>query len=108
MAYAPNASVRALVLLGPWLYAGGSFFGSTPQAYANLMRVSTNGAGARDTGWLPNPDARVLALHEDGVRKRLYLGGEYAKVGASSRSGLARIGQVVDPDVIFYYGHDIE
>jgi len=104
----PNASVRALVLLGPWLYVGGSFFGSAPQAYANLMRVSTSGAGARDTGWLPNPDARVLALHEDGVRKRLYLGGEYAKVGAGSRSGLARIGQVADPDVIFFYGHDIE
>ncbi|NCT67451.1 MAG: delta-60 repeat domain-containing protein [Rhodanobacteraceae bacterium] len=104
----PNAQVRALVLLGPWLYAGGSFSGTTPQPYANLMRLATSGAGARDTGWLPNPDARVLALHEDGVRKRLYFGGEFAKVGASSRNGLARLGQVIDPDVIFYDAYDIE
>ncbi len=61
----PNAQVRALALLGPWLHAGGSFSGVTPQPYSNLMRVATTGTGARDTGWLPNPDARVLALHED-------------------------------------------
>lgn len=104
----PSAQVRALVLLGEWLYAGGSFGGTQPQAYANLMRVASGGAGARDTGWLPNPDARVGALYEDGVRKRLYVGGEFAKLGVSSRNGLARIGQVVDPDVIFYDGVDIE
>lgn len=104
----PNAPVRALVLLGEWLYAGGSFGGQQPQAYANLMRVSSGGAGARDTAWLPNPDGRVTALCEDGVRKRLYLGGEFARVGTSSRNGLARIGQVVDPDVVFHDGLDIE
>ncbi len=104
----PSAQVRALVLLGEWLYAGGSFGGAQPQAYANLMRVASGGTGARDTGWLPSPDARVGALHEDGVRKRLYLGGEFVRVGTSSRNGLARIGRVVDPDVIFYDGIDIE
>jgi hypothetical protein len=51
---------------------------------------------------MPNPDTRVGALHEDGERKLLYIGGEFTKIGASSRNGLARIGQVVDPDVIFY------
>ncbi|WP_300615120.1 delta-60 repeat domain-containing protein [Dokdonella sp.] len=104
----PSAQVRTLALLGPWLYAGGSFSGTTPQPYANLMRVASTGTGARDTAWLPNPDARVLALYEDGVRKRLYVGGEFTKVGIASRNGLARIGQVVDPDVIFYDGVDIE
>lgn len=104
----PNAPVNAMALLGPWLYLGGSFTGTTPQAYANLMRVASTGAGARDTGWMPNPDARVVALHEDSVRKRLYVGGEFGKVGIASRNGLARIGQVVDPDVIFYDGFDIE
>lgn len=104
----PNAPVNAMALLGPWLYLGGSFTGTTPQAYANLMRVASTGAGARDTGWMPNPDARVVALHEDSVRKRLYVGGEFGKVGIASRNGLARIGQVVDPDVVFYDGFDIE
>lgn len=104
----PNAPVRALALLGPWLYAGGAFGGTTPQPYANLMRLATGGDGARDTSWLPNPDARVLALQADRVRRRLYLGGEYGHVGSSSRNGLARIGQVVDPDVIFYDGVDLE
>lgn len=97
----PNTAVRALELVGPWLYAGGNFTGTTPAAYARLVRVDAAGIGAIDANWRPSADANVLALYADRARARLYVGGEFADVAATRRDGLARFGQIVDPDVIF-------
>jgi hypothetical protein len=104
----PNTAVRALELVGPWLYAGGSFTGTTPAAYARLMRVDPAGIGAIDANWRPGADANVLALYADRARARLYVGGEFADVAATRRDGLARFGQIVDPDVIFADSWEIQ
>ncbi|HJU40663.1 MAG TPA: hypothetical protein VJ724_13920, partial [Tahibacter sp.] len=104
----PNGAVRALELVGPWLYAGGNFSGTTPAPYARLVRVDADDAGAIDTAWRPGADANVLALYADRGRARLYVGGEFADVGATRRDGLARFGQVVDPDVIFADSYEVD
>ncbi|MDC8013584.1 hypothetical protein [Tahibacter soli] len=50
----------------------------------------------------------MLALYADRARARLYVGGEFADVAATRRDGLARFGQIVDPDVIFADSWEIQ
>jgi hypothetical protein len=104
----PNNAVRALELVGPWLYAGGNFSGTTPAAYSRLVRIDAGNAGAIDANWRPSADANVLALTADRGRARLYVGGEFADIAATRRNGLARFGQVVDPDVLFADSYEVD
>lgn len=57
-----------------------------------LAKISTGGEGIVDATWAPDPDATAydLAVNPDGS---IFLGGDFARLGAKSRKGLAKIDQ---------------
>src|SRR5262245_39673090 len=88
-----RGSIGALAVSGNDLYIGGSFIYTNALGnLTNLVRVSVTGTGKVDVAWNPNPDGSVGALALDGTN--LYVGGTFASISGTSRSGLAKVSTV--------------
>lgn len=92
-----SGGVRALLLDGGTLYAGGLLTSVGGQSRMGLAAVRTTDGTVVDT-FDPNVDGSVYALARDGAI--LYVGGGLTSVGGQARSGLAAVrmtdGAVVD------------
>ena len=87
-----TGSVYALAISGSTLYAGGSFsnIGGAPRNYIAALDTSTGLA----TAWNPNGTnswymSRINKI--DVAGSRVYIGGEFTKLGSLQRNGLASV-----------------
>jgi hypothetical protein len=89
IAWDPNANsvVRALVIAGTDIYAGGDFTLVGGASHNNVVRLPTGDGGAHDSGWNPIANGTVNALAATSTR--LAAGGAFTTVHSQSRQGVA-------------------
>jgi hypothetical protein len=89
IAWDPNANsvVRALVIAGTDIYAGGDFTLVGGASHNNVVRLPTGDGGAHDSGWNPIANGTVSALAATSTR--LAAGGAFTTVHSQSRQGVA-------------------
>jgi hypothetical protein len=89
LAWDPNANntVRALVIAGNDIYAGGDFTLVGSVSHNDVVRLPTGDGGAHDSGWNPIANGSVNALA--ATNTRLAVGGSFTTVHAQSRQGVA-------------------
>lgn len=88
---APDNEVDAITLDGNGsLFVGGRFqnIGTLAQKY--LAKLSTSGAGAADSNWIPAAGGQVRAIALDGIGN-LYAGGSFSNMGGQPRQFIAKI-----------------
>jgi hypothetical protein len=86
--------VNAVVEAGGVAYLGGEFkkmvSPSGSKAYRNYLAAIDGDSGAL-TSWNPKANGKVWALELSADRTKLYVGGDFSKIGDRSVSKLARI-----------------
>jgi hypothetical protein len=93
-----SASVTTLGLIGSHLFAGGNFSAvkdGSGTVFARSGGAGVNAATGAVEAWNPNPDAAIHDLVVSPDQTRVYIGGDFAKVGGTPRTRLA----AVDPTV---------
>lgn len=93
-----GTDVRALVIGGSYVYAGGSFSqysGSSPspQARANAAAFTVS-TGELSTSWNPSPNAAVNALAYSSYGQSVFLGGQFTTVAGTSRAYAGAVADV--------------
>lgn len=83
-----NNQVDRLVLIGPWLYAGGRYSRIGGLIISGLSRINPAN-GVVDGSWLPAPNSNVYDIASDGTN--LYLAGDFSQVGGVLAPFLARL-----------------
>lgn len=83
-----NATVRAMVSDGTWLYLGGSFGRIAGQSHQRVGRVSIATASP-DAAFAPSADGMVRALSLRG--DSIYLGGAFTSVDGATRQHVANV-----------------
>ncbi len=84
--------VFAMLLTGDDLYIGGQFTEIAGVARHAIAKISAVGTGELDMQW--NPDINNNQLHALAISNtgdKLYIGGNFSKVGGMNRAGLARV-----------------
>ena len=84
--------VEAIAVSERYLYVGGQSLLFAGEQSTNLLRVSITGSGTVDNSWRANTDGGALALALDGTN--LYVGGNFTKIGGTTRRGLAKVSTV--------------
>ena len=91
----PDAAVRSLVYDGAGnLFVGGDFSGIGSQAYANLAKISTSGAGDANAPWNPNTDglANIYSVTSLAISgSTLFVGGAFTHLGGQTRNSIAKL-----------------
>jgi len=87
----PNANdrVRALVLSGNILYAGGSFTEIGGQPRERIAALDTSQDTNNATPWNPGADGRLHTLLLEG--NTLYVGGAFTQIGGNARNRIAAL-----------------
>lgn len=85
----PDARIGRLALSGGFVFTVGAFTTIGGQARQRLAKLDM-ASGLADPLWAPTTDGNVFALTTD-VAGNVYLGGDFAHVGASAIHCLARI-----------------
>lgn len=83
-----NNQVDRLVLIGPWLYAGGRYSSIGGVPFSGLARINP-ASGTVDSTWNPAPNSNVYDIASDGTN--LYLAGDFSAVGGVTAPFLARL-----------------
>jgi chitodextrinase len=92
--WSTNGIVKAVLVVGDTVYAGGTFTqvqstdGTQTLARANLAAFDLH-SGAVRTGFSADTNGRVLSLATDGAR--LFAGGDYTMIGGKSHTRLASL-----------------
>jgi chitodextrinase len=92
--WSTNGQVRAVLIVGDTVYAGGSFTqvrgpGGTPTAARTNLAAFDARTGALRTAFAADTNGRVTALASDGTR--LFVGGDFTTIKSVSRSRLASL-----------------
>jgi hypothetical protein len=85
-----NSNVYALEVRGTRLYVGGSF-STLGGVTRNRVGVVSTATGTLDTAFNPNANATVLAIAASPDGSRVYIGGDFATVGGTSRRYVATV-----------------
>ncbi|MGZ6953201.1 MAG: fibronectin type III domain-containing protein [Acidimicrobiia bacterium] len=92
--WSTNAPVRAVLIVGDTVYAGGDFTtvrgpGGTPTATRAHLAAWDIHTGALRTGFTADTNGRVESLASDGTR--LFVGGDFTTIKGVSKSRLAAL-----------------
>jgi hypothetical protein len=85
-----NSNVYALEVRGTRLYVGGSF-STLGGVTRNRVGVVSTTTGTLDTAFNPNANATVLAIAASPDGNRVYIGGDFSRIGTTTRQYIATV-----------------